>query len=127
METCPFFVDTVIPAPYSKRGDGEVLKREMQGDMTMYRLNPDVVARRIRGESILVPIASTMDALDSIMSLNETAEFIRDRAASGLETGAIRDAVAEMYDVEPETAAQDVQQVLTELVSLGVLQRVDTP
>lgn len=95
--------------------------------MTQYVSNPDMVARRIRGESILVPIARTMDGLDSIVSLNETAEFIRGKAAEGLDETGIASALAETYDLDPSEAAADVRAVLDELVALRALNPVTTP
>lgn len=89
--------------------------------VTTYRSNPDMVARRIRGESILVPISSTMEALDSIISLNETAEFIRSKAALGLDDAAICEAVMAEYQTEADEAATDVKSVLAELTKLGAL------
>jgi len=93
--------------------------------MSTYRQNPDMVARRIRGESILVPISSTMDALDSIISLNETAEFIRTKASEGLSAEAIGKAMMAEYEIDGDTAMADVQQVLAELQSIGALQPGD--
>jgi len=95
--------------------------------MVTYRSNPDMVARRIRGESILVPISNTMEALDSIISLNESAEFIRTRAAEGMPCDAIATALAEAFDVSIDTATADVDAVLSELESIGALQKVQSP
>ena len=90
-------------------------------DSKTYQLNPDMVARRIRGESILVPIAGTMDELNSIISLNEWAEFIRIKAGEGLDAQSIAEAVVAEYDVELDTACRDVVAVLSELEQIGVL------
>lgn len=81
-----------------------------------------MVARRIRGESILVPISSTMDALDSIISLNETAEFIRFKASEGLNAEDIGKALMNEYEIDENTAMADVNQVLTELQNIKALQ-----
>jgi hypothetical protein len=86
-----------------------------------------MVARHIRGESILVPIAGTMDALDSIISLNETAEFIRTKAVAGLDDHAIVEALVETYEIEVDEAARDVALVLSELLAIGALKKEDTP
>jgi len=102
---------TVIPGTWVK------------SSMTTYSANPDVVARRIRGESILVPIASTMDGLDSIISLNDTAEFVRSHAANGLDEASIVDAMVSTYNIETEEAVRDVAQVLKELEVLGALKK----
>lgn len=95
--------------------------------MTIYTANQDMVARRIRGESILVPIARTMDGLDSIISLNDTAEFVRSHAANGLDEVSIAEAMVSTYEIEKEDATRDVALVLRELETLGALKKVTTP
>lgn len=77
--------------------------------------------RQIRGERILVPIAGSMDKLDSIYSLNEVASFICGKAFEGLSDDAIAAALAEAYSVTPEAAKTDTERVLGELVSIGAL------
>ena len=102
----------------------------LRGDccnMTTYSANPDMVARRIRGESILVPIARTMDGLDSIISLNETAEFIRSQAVNGLDAASIVESLVSAYEIEPEAASRDVALVLEELKALGAINHAETP
>ena len=89
--------------------------------MTRYAAHPDMVARTIRGEDILVPIAPTMQALDSLYALNETAAFIRQEALNGLGEDAIRQRVEEIYAVDTDTAERDVRSVLSELVRIGAL------
>lgn len=86
-----------------------------------------MVARRIRGESLLVPISSTMEALDSIISLNETAEFIRSKAVEGLDPDAICRALMSEYDIDPDTATTDVEAVLTELQNIGAIKPGNRP
>jgi len=82
-----------------------------------------MVARRIRGESILVPIAGTMEELSCIISLNESAEFIRAKAGDGMDEASIARAVTEEYDIELERAVQDVKAVLAELEQIGALKQ----
>lgn len=95
--------------------------------MTKYVAHPDMVARRIRGECILVPIARTMEGLDSIITLNETAEFIRQQAAEGRDEVGIVEAVLATFELTPEQARADVAAVLQELVAIGALQPVEAP
>jgi predicted deacylase len=86
-----------------------------------YTPSPDVVSRRIRGEQILVPIAGSMDRLDSIYALNEVASLICSLAADGKSDDAIAAELASRYDVTLEQARADTQQILSELVALGAL------
>ncbi len=91
--------------------------------MSHYVSNPDMVARRIRGESVLVPIARSMDGLDSIISLNETAEFIRARAAEGMSESDIARSLAENFEVPLAEAETDVSAVISELLAIKAITR----
>ena len=83
--------------------------------------SPDVVARRIRGEHVLVPIRRSSAALDSIYTLNATAGFIWEQARSGISASDISHSLAKHFRVEPATATADTARVLQELVTIGAL------
>jgi hypothetical protein len=89
-----------------------------------YAPSPDVVSRQIRGEQILVPIAGSMDRLDSIYALNEVASLICRKASEGATDEAIAQAIAAEYEIAPETALADTKHILNELVTLGALKPV---
>lgn len=91
-----------------------------------YAKSDGVVERQIRGERVLVPIAGSMEQLDSIYSLNEVASFICGKAYEGLTEEAIAAAVAGAYRVAPESAATDTHRILGELVSIGALVPVES-
>lgn len=89
--------------------------------MATYTRNPKVIERRIRGEHILVPLADTDKALDSLYVLNRTASVIWERAAAGLDTAEVVDEVRRMFDVEGDVATDDVSRIISELVSIDAL------
>ena len=91
-----------------------------------YAKSDGVVERQIRGERVLVPIAGSMEQLDSIYALNEVASFICGKAYEGLPADAIAAAVAGTYRVAPEAAAKDTQRILEELVAIGALNPVES-
>lgn len=84
----------------------------------------EIVERRIRDERILVPIAASEEALDSLFTLNETAGFIWDCAVAGHSPEQIAAELAEAYDVPPEKAFADTGKVLASLQEAGVLEAV---
>lgn len=81
-----------------------------------------IIERKIRDERILVPIMDSMEALDSIYTLDETAGRIWDAAIAGADEDAITRKLREEYDVPAETARADVRAILDELVNLGALE-----
>lgn len=86
-----------------------------------YRRSPDVVARRIRGEHVLVPIRRSSTALDSIFTLNETAGFIWEQAGDGADLDTLAHALCARYAVAPDAARADVRRVVDDLVAAGAL------
>jgi hypothetical protein len=86
-----------------------------------YAKSNGVVERQIRGERILVPIAGSMDRLDSIYALNDVASFVCGKAFEGASEDDIISAVTSQYQVDPKTATADVRRILTELLAIGAL------
>ena len=81
-----------------------------------------IIERKIREERILVPIMGSMEALDSIYTLDETAGRIWDAAIAGADEDEIGRKLCKEYDVPTETARADVHAILDELVRLGALE-----
>lgn len=90
-----------------------------------YQRSTSVVERRIRGEHVLVPIMGSLEKLDSIYTLNETAGLVFTRAAAGTDPEEIAREIERTYQVEPARAREDVARVLRDLVHLGALEKVD--
>ena len=90
-----------------------------------FRKSKTVVERRIRGEHILVPVAGTMEQLDSIYTLNPAGSLVWERAIGGTsETEIVRALTAE-FDVDAGTASRDAARHLDELCALGALEPVE--
>jgi hypothetical protein len=86
-----------------------------------YRRNPAVVERRVRNTCLLVPVMSSFEELDSLYSLNATAQFIWSKACDGLDAASIASQLADAYDVPLEVAQADTHAVLSELCALNLL------
>lgn len=87
----------------------------------IYRKSENVVERRIRGEHVLVPIMGSLEQLDSIYTLNETAGQVFTRAAAGTELPDIAQELMALYHVSPARAQEDVERVVRDLVHIGAL------
>ncbi len=90
-------------------------------DSSRWARSPGVVARTIRGEALLIPIHRTADALGGFYALNPSASHIWQCASEGRSLGEISGALAQFYEVSPETARADTERVVAELVELGAL------
>ncbi len=87
-----------------------------------YQRSESVVERRIRGEHVLVPIMGSLEQLDSIYTLNETAGLVFSRAAAGVELSHIAREIVQLYHVSAEQAQTDVDRVVRDLVHIGALE-----
>ncbi|MEW6368303.1 MAG: PqqD family protein [Acidobacteriota bacterium] len=92
---------------------------------TAFARDPNVVARNIAGEFVLVPIVAKGADLDSIFHLNRVGSFIWERL-DGETTG--EQIVKEMtgrFDVGVDQAADDYRRFLAQLESVKVVKRTD--
>ena len=87
-----------------------------------YDKNPNVVAREIAGEQILVPIRKQAAETAAIYVLNETGARIWALMDGQRSLAEIRDALVQEYDVEPETAKADLLEIVQQLQEVGVAQ-----
>jgi len=93
--------------------------------MKKYRQNRSVVARDVRGDRILVPMASSEETLDSIYVLNETAAFMWDQMAGECTAAEIASRLGDAYDVGEAQAKVDTGVVLADLLALKAIEAVD--
>jgi hypothetical protein len=80
-----------------------------------------MVAREVEGEVILVPIRQKAGDLQSIYSLNEVASFIWQQVDGERTDLEIRDLVVSEFDVSPEQAATDLQELMQQLEASGAV------
>ena len=70
--------------------------------------NPEVVARKVSDEFILVPLSNDIADMDSIYTMNEVGAFIWENINGKLTINDLIDEVLLEFDVSPETAKNDV-------------------
>ncbi len=87
----------------------------------VYRKDPNIVARQIAGEMILVPIRQHLGDLDSIYLLNETALFAWGMF-DGIHTlGDIRQQITQQFEVDLQQAGEDLLELADHLEKVGAL------
>lgn len=87
----------------------------------IYRRDPSIVAREIAGEMLLVPIRQNVGDLESIYLLNETALFAWQLFDGALTLAEIRGRITEAFDVDAQTAGQDLLELAAQLERAGAL------
>ncbi len=86
-----------------------------------YAKDPNVVAREIAGEQILVPIRKQAADMAAIYVLNETGALIWQLLDGQRSLADVKEALVRLYEVDPDTAEEDLVELVGELLELGML------
>jgi hypothetical protein len=93
--------------------------------MARFVRSPDVVARRIAGEVVLVPIATRTEnaarRTANFYVLNTTAELLWDRLQSPADAEELTREVALHFEMDAAEVRGDVEQFLSELERCGAI------
>lgn len=87
----------------------------------VYRKNPDVVARKIAGELLLVPVKGKIADMKRIFTLNPVGELIWEELDAQKNLNDIRGRVMSNFDVTMERAIIDIQEFVTELLQADLI------
>ncbi len=85
------------------------------------KIKKELIKRNIAGDVILVPVGSASLDLKGLITLNEAAEVIWDALPEAESVDDLVKAITEVYDVDAETAAQDVNALLEKLRELDII------
>ena len=88
---------------------------------TRFERKPEMVARRVAGEIILVPIKRQIKEDPCLYTLDEMAAFLWEKLERGSTGSELVEALLAQYSVSRELVAQDVQKFLEELLSIEAI------
>jgi hypothetical protein len=90
-----------------------------------YAAGDDVVAREIEGEMILVPLTGGIGSAEGhLYSLNETGRSIWRRLDGKTRLKEVVRALADEYDAPPADIQHDVEGLMRELLSRGMVKEL---
>ena len=95
-------------------------------ERTVFRRSPEVVCRRVGGESILVPIRQNVGNLDYVYTLSPVAASVWELLDGSRSFEDVIDAICTEYDVDHQTAAADVTALLADLNGAALISQVET-
>ena len=84
--------------------------------------NPNVVARKIGEDTILVPTGSSIVSRQCLFTLNDTGSFIWENLAVPRTFSQISSALVEEFDVTRQKADEDLTRFLQELADEGCIE-----
>ena len=97
--------------------------------MARFLRSADVVARRIAGELVLVPIGSRTDDAErrtaNFFVLNATGEFLWGLLASARDAEELTSQLTQHFQIDAFTAGEDVNRFLAELLNCGAIDTLE--
>lgn len=83
--------------------------------------SPSVVTRKTGNEYVLVPVADNIADMNSVYTLNETGAFLWELIDGENNVEDMIEALIREYDVEEQSATNDVLEFLTEMRSYLII------
>jgi hypothetical protein len=90
-------------------------------DTTIVTPSPEVVARHIAGQHILVPVRTGVAQMDYLYTTDEVGSFIYGLLDGRSDARAVASRVAETFEVGEEEALRDVLEYLHSLSDAGLV------
>ena len=85
------------------------------------RVSNDFILRQIADEYMLVPIGQAATRFNGLISMNEIGHFIFQALAEETTEDQVADKIIAEYDIDRETALQNLRDFLHQLRDLGAL------
>lgn len=92
--------------------------------MKVFQRTRNIVSRRVAGELFLVPVAGNLADMQRIFTLTKVAEFIWERLDGQKSLSDILNDVVKQFDVDEKQADSDIQALVTDLLTEGLVQEV---
>jgi hypothetical protein len=98
--------------------------------MARFVRSPDVVARQIAGETVLVPIATRTEnaarRTANFYVLNETGELLWEHLAVPADVDELARHLVQQYQIDADSARADVERFLSELTDCGAIDTLES-
>ena len=83
----------------------------------------DFILRNVAGEYMLVPTGDEIKSFNGTLMLNEQAAFVWEKLQSSISRKVLLDDILNEYDTDEKTAAQDLDDLLTSFLDLGIIEK----
>ena len=87
----------------------------------IYRQQSGVVARKVVDEFILVPVSDELANMHSFFTLNSVGRYIWEQLNGTNTLQIVAEGIVKTFDVTPETAWTDLEQLIDELSDVGLV------
>jgi hypothetical protein len=86
------------------------------------RRKKDFIMQNVGGEQLLVPLGAQVMKLNGLITLNATAACVWELLAAERTLDELIAALSERFNVESETARDDVRAFIEEIAGMGLLE-----
>lgn len=87
------------------------------------KVDKEFVLREIAGDYVIIPIGRTVLSFNGLITVNEIGAFLWNLLQEDVTNEDLVAKVLDEYEVDEETAREDIQEFLDTLVSGGILER----
>lgn len=87
----------------------------------MMKVDKEFILREIAGEYVIIPTGKTVLSFNGLISVNEVGAFLWNMLQKDVTVDELVTGVLEEYDVDEETAREDIQAFLDVLVEGDIL------
>jgi hypothetical protein len=89
-----------------------------------YKRSENIVFRRIKGETILVPIKDNVGDMGSIYNLNEVGAFVWEHLDGNNQLLDIKNMISEEFEVSSQKAEEDLCEFVDQLKEIDAIHQV---
>ena len=86
------------------------------------KIKDNLILREIAGSWIIVPVAEMVVEFNGLMNLNETGAFLWKKLAEGAEINDLVAGLVSEYDIDEQTARNDITDFISQLQEKGLLE-----
>lgn len=83
----------------------------------------DLIVREIAGEYILIPTGSAALKIHGMINLSESGYLLWDKLQSECTEEDLVEAILDEYEIDRETAAEDVKAFIGQMEQIGLLEK----
>lgn len=84
-------------------------------------IKKQVILRSVAGEHMLIPVGETVFEYNGIFMMTETGKFLWENIEKGANEEELKALLSEEYEIDSETASQDVDEFLEMLSAFGII------
>ena len=86
------------------------------------QVSKDLILREVAGEYILIPVGKAALKIHGMINLTESAVFLWKKLQEDCTEEDLVQALLKEYDIDRETAAADVRELIEQMQKIGVME-----